>query len=285
MLLQADLVRFCNDHELKYVVDPTNANPAYTSRNAFRFEIEALQSRVASTKTNLGPTNALRQWAKRLALRRGKADQHVERLLQKVQQDTPAPGVCTFDPITLRMERPEIRKLFLSQVARQTSPQASSSGISPSNMIKLDNSIFGYQAASSRSTSSMTPGSGVLFKAKNVNGRRQWIVSRQPLRASDRKETSYYMSDGKWYLWDGRCWCRCSRLRISDSSAKIVIEAEGPWALPVVFLQQPDGIRHQLPSADFEEALHTQVEQHWRDKDSALGYADRQGSENLEEQL
>lgn len=254
------------------MVDPTNANPAYTSRNAFRYELGALQTRVSPTESKSGPVHALRQWANRLAKRSAKIEQHVNRLLQKVQQDTPAPGTCTFEPITLRIERPEIRKLFLSQVARQVSPQSSGSGISPANITELDNMIFGYQQASHQSAGSMTPGAGVIFRAKTIKpGRKHWIVSRQPLRASDREETSYSLSIGKWYLWDGRCWCRCRRTDVSASSVNIAIKAEGPFALPAVYLERPEESRLRLTSADKDEAFQSQVELHWRSKGSASG--------------
>lgn len=239
-ITKAELERFCQRHQLPYVIDPTNANPAYTSRNAFRFELEALSRRTSEVEKQLGPVNAFREWAIRLRRRRATVKKRLRTLLDEVQYDTPVVGTCTFNPVRIRTERPEVRKLFLRLIAQRVSPHLSTSSISPQSLHRLDEVIFGFQEVAQKRVSKVTPGAGVMFAAKLVNGPRHWTTSRQPLREFERRKTSQQWSDTAWHLWDNRFWCRLRSPGAGVSPSLMMIEAEGPWVLPAASKVQLD---------------------------------------------
>lgn len=201
-MLQAELVDFCKHHKLNYVIDPTNEDPTYTARNAFRVELSTLQSRTSPGCDESGPLKALRQWTRRLTDRRDRLEARVSTLLQKVQHNTPVPSACSFDPLDFRTERPEIRQLLLSRIARMVSPALNTSSISPSNMVELDIAVFRYQCKGTNRKTKITPGAGVLFMAKRKKGKTYWIVSRQPPRAAEKHALKYKLPEGEWSSWD-----------------------------------------------------------------------------------
>lgn len=240
-------MQYCHEHKLPYVVDPTNANPAYTSRNAFRFTLQDLQKRTGAVDQDSGPVCFFRRWASRLATRRARLEQRLKSLMTNVEKDAPVKTACMFDPARIRKMRSEVRKLFLSQVARQVSPATDNSSISPSSMEKLDEAIFGYRKARQSAVNRLTPGAGVMFTAKHVYGRKYWIVSRQPMRKLEHMEASYRLSDTDWHLWDNRFWCRSRLKDMARLPSPVIIKPEDPWTLPAVSVGQPE-------AADIETA-------------------------------
>lgn len=251
---QAELEQYCHEQKLSYVVDPTNADPAYTSRNAFRFALQALQKRTSKGDCRSGPIHSLRRWADRLAKRRARVSQDLERLLSFVQYDTPVKKTCSFDPSKIRKDRPEIRKLFLTQVARYASPDSSASSISPLNIEKLEEVIFRYQEVRRTAVSKITPGMGVMFTLKQVGGQQHWIVSRQPMRASEYAKASTSLPATAWRLWDNRFWYRSRLEHMIQSSNSIVLKPEGPWTLPKVSLDRREEAETRA-AQNFAESL------------------------------
>lgn len=202
-----------------------------------------MQARSTLSNNDEGPVRALRQWTNRLTTRRDLLEAKVLSLLQHVARNTPVPGTCTFDPARFRSQRPEVRQLLLSRVARMVSPATNRATISPVNVLQLDRAVFGYHMTGDSGQSKITPGAGVLFTSKRKRGKVCWVVSRQPLRPAEQAALTCSLPADQWTLWDGRFWLH----PMSDGDVSIVKQEEAKvspssrWVMPVV--QSPDAAR------------------------------------------
>lgn len=214
------------------MTDPTNIDPDYTARNALRANLQALQNRLSPLQTEAGPLHALRQWTHRLSKRKNSLEAEIQVMISKVQFDTPVKSACTFDPTLFRRNRPETRQVFLARLARMISPETTTSTISPLNIVDLDKSIFGFHRRREQPHTKVTPGAKVMFTRKRRKGNFYWIVSRQPLRPTERAMLSCEVLGDKWTLWDGRFWIRSDNGGVPEAGNRISVVPHGNWVLP-----------------------------------------------------
>lgn len=177
------------------------------------------------------PFTYYQKWSTRLVHRRDRLENELSPVLQQVEWDMPVPSACRFRACIARHLSPEMRRLFLTQVARWASPNSGNSFISPASVRRLATLVFEpYQLPNTLSQHkrqmSVTPGAGVEFR-RSCEGDDCWTVSRQRLRKSETESLTHELSKEGWIFWDNRFWIHPSMIEGATSTL------HGTWVKPV----------------------------------------------------
>lgn len=202
-------MEFCRRERLPYVLDPTNRDPTYTTRNRIRHEIEALRVH-----------DVLYRWESRLARRRDDARQQLTEAMKDAKVHL---GRVAFDARDFGKMQPSLRKALLVALARLVSPTPPSqarNAISPENLDLLDASVFGLG-----SRSVFTPGLGVAFSPRQNH---VWHITRQPPRRGE--DLSMDITPGTWRLWDERFWVKVEVY--GNDNVELAVRPTGRYVLP-----------------------------------------------------